>query len=143
MIIITGSTPNGDGELPAPSSEDDERHLVEYGERNGTVVMMEQEEEEHEGTSLELSPVEHGVGGDEMESDTGSSGDGPKPELSNGGCQLDVVEQLASDDEDLLLLDGKLRNLFSLCPANVGRGVQASTDESARLRTHSDRAGGV
>ncbi|KFB40380.1 hypothetical protein ZHAS_00007853 [Anopheles sinensis] len=112
MIIITGSTPNGDGELPALAGEDDERHLAtEYGELNGTVVMMEAEEEEEEqgeqGTSLELSPVEHGVGGDEVENDTGSTDEERNQGQSNGECQLDVVEQLASDDEDLLLLDGR------------------------------------
>ncbi|XP_049296477.1 high affinity cAMP-specific and IBMX-insensitive 3',5'-cyclic phosphodiesterase 8 isoform X6 [Anopheles funestus] len=118
MIIITGSTSNGDGDLPTNVGEDDERHQIElvgYGARNGSVGTLE------EGTSLELSPVVEGVSMDEEETEasgdtSGGDGSAEDQQLANGAtCQLDLDQKCMSDEEDSLLVDGKLRNLISFC----------------------------
>uniref|UniRef100_A0A182M8V6 Uncharacterized protein n=1 Tax=Anopheles culicifacies TaxID=139723 RepID=A0A182M8V6_9DIPT len=127
MIIITGSTSNGDGDLPTSTSEDDEQHQMEqfgYGARNGSVGTME------EGTSLELSPVVEGVPLDEEEEEEEETEDSADisggdistedPQLANGATyQLDLDQKCTSDDEDSLLIDGKLRNLISFCNSIV------------------------
>uniref|UniRef100_A0A182U866 Uncharacterized protein n=1 Tax=Anopheles melas TaxID=34690 RepID=A0A182U866_9DIPT len=130
MIIITGSTVNGDdGDLPSTTaSEDDERQqhqleLVGYGGRNGSVGTLE----ETLGTALELSPVVEQPSVDEEELDDVdiSGGDvlDEDQQFANGTacCQLELLEhKCTSDEEDALLVDGKLRNLISFCILSLG-----------------------
>lgn len=117
MIIITGSTVNGDdGDLPSTTaSEDDERQqhqleLVGYGGRNGSVGTLE----ETLGTALELSPVVEQPSVDEEEPDDVDISGGDEldedQQFANGTacCQLELLEhKCTSDEEDALLVDGR------------------------------------
>uniref|UniRef100_A0A182QX09 Uncharacterized protein n=1 Tax=Anopheles farauti TaxID=69004 RepID=A0A182QX09_9DIPT len=136
MIIMTGSTSNGDGDLPATASEDDEQRqqhqhhhrieLVRYAVRNGSVS---EDGDDGGGTSLELSPVDEPGLADDGEEVDDTNGDSAEAETDqqqqlvvNGGrYQVELEEPYASDEDDSLHADGKLRNLISFCKGIVGR----------------------